>query len=130
MIYLLSHLSKTIAKFSIKKGLYVNIYVAFTLVSLFNIQNKVSAQINITAGGSAVTQNFNSLSGVALPTDWTIQTSGTERTINNFSSSATNVANAGGNAIASNAAGGSYRFNANNVTTESAVGGLSSGSIK
>lgn len=130
MIYLLSSLNKTTSKISIEKGIYINIFTAFILVSLFNTQNKASAQINITAGGSAVTQNFNSLSGVALPTDWTIQTSGTERTINNFSSSATNVANAGGNAIASNAAGGSYRFNANNVTTESAVGGLSSSSIK
>jgi hypothetical protein len=100
------------------------------LVLVLGVGN-VWGQINITAGGSAVTQNFNSLgtsSTATLPTDWTVQKSTTERTIPNFLSTATAVERAGGNSISSTAANGIYRFNANNSTSESAIGGLSSSS--
>lgn len=103
---------------------------AFALVLVLEVGD-VWGQINITAGGSAVTQNFNSLgtsTTATLPTDWTVQKSSTERTIPNFSSTATAVERADGNSISTNAANGIYRFNANNSTAESAIGGLSSSS--
>lgn len=89
------------------------------------------AQINITAGGSAVTQNFNGLgasSTATLPTDWTAQKSTSAQTIPNYSAAATAVEQAGGNNISGTATNGIYRFNANGSTGESAVGGLSSSS--
>lgn len=83
------------------------------------------------ANGLAVTQNFNSLgasSTAALPTNWKVSKSATERTIVAYSSALSNVELAGGNSISTSAANGIYRYNANNNTSESAIGGLSSSS--
>lgn len=91
------------------------------------------AQISISAGNSA-SQNFNSLgtsTTATLPTNWKALKSTTARiTPPAYSDAATvsAVESAGGNSLASNAGNGIYRFNANNVTSESAIGGLSSGS--
>ena len=102
----------------------------WTVLALFMV-NLGWGQINVSAGGSAVTQDFNSLGTSAtatLPSDWTVQKSTTERTIPNFLSTAINVERSGGNAIINTAGNGIYRFNANNDTSESAIGGLSSSS--
>ncbi|MCZ8196935.1 MAG: T9SS sorting signal type C domain-containing protein [Flavobacterium sp.] len=99
------------------------------LLALF-FGNASFGQINITAGGSAVTQNFNAIVGSpgTLPTEWTAQANTTERTITNFSASASTIGQVGGNSMSTSATAGIYRYNANNVTSESAIGGLSSGS--
>lgn len=90
----------------------------------------VKGQINVVAGGT-YSENFNGLGASAtatLPTDWKAQKTTNARDLAlNYATAVTAVERAGGNAIATSAANGIYRFNANNVTTESALGGLSSG---
>ncbi len=88
-------------------------------------------QINIVAGGTA-TENFNSLgasSTASLPTGWKAQKTTYVRDATlSYSTAATAVELAGGNNIANTATGGIYRFNADSVTTESSLGGISSSS--
>ncbi len=88
-------------------------------------------QINVVAG-TPFTEGFNGLgtsSTATLPANWRAQkTTNTLDFALNFGTAVTAVERAGGNSIAAAAANGIYRFNANNATTESALGGLSSGS--
>jgi len=89
------------------------------------------SQINITAGGTAVTENFNSLGSsttAALPTNWKVSKSAAVRDITAFASAGSAVELAAGNSMSSSASNGIYRFNANGSTSESSIGGLASGS--
>lgn len=113
-----------------KKHVQKTTMLHWSLLAFFMV-NLGWGQINISAGGSAITEDFNYLGTSAtasLPSDWTVQKSVSERTIPNFLSTATNVEKSAGNSISSSAANGIYRFNANNDTSESAIGGLSSSS--
>ena len=103
----------------------------FFFVSLF-VGQIALGQTSIVAGGTAVTQNFNAIvsSPGSLPAEWTIQSSASERTIQNYAAGSSAISQVGGNSISNTATGGIYRFNANNVTTEAAIGGLASGSLK
>ena len=86
-------------------------------------------QTNIVAGGT-YTENFNSLGAspaAALPTNWRAQKTTTYREASpNYATGVLTVELAGGNSMPPTASNGIYRFNANNFTTESALGGLSS----
>jgi hypothetical protein len=87
-------------------------------------------QFNILPGNTC-TQNFNGLGASAtanLPNAWRVQKSTLVRTIPNFSTSVAAVDLAGGNSISATATNGIYRYNSNNSTSESAIGGLSSAS--
>jgi len=86
-------------------------------------------QTNVIAG-TAYTENFNALGAsatAALPANWKAQKTTTARDAAfSYAAGVTAVELAGGNNMATNAANGIYRFNANNATNESALGGLSS----
>ncbi|MCF6129343.1 T9SS sorting signal type C domain-containing protein [Flavobacterium sp. AS60] len=88
-------------------------------------------QTNLAAGGT-FTENFNGLgasSTATLPTNWKAQkTTNVRDAALTYSTAVTAVELAGGNSMSTTAGNGIYRYNANNVTTESAVGGLSSSS--
>lgn len=86
-------------------------------------------QINIQTG-SSITQNFNSMGASStLPSNWKVLNSSTVRDNSlSFASASTSTSQSGGNGISTSASNGTYKFNANNVNTESAIGGLSSGS--
>jgi hypothetical protein len=87
-------------------------------------------QTNLAAGGT-FTENFNGLgtsSIASLPTNWKAQKTTTVRDVAlTYSTGLTAVELAGGNSMSTTATNGIYRYNASNVTTESALGGLSSG---
>lgn len=86
-------------------------------------------QTNLATGGT-YTENFNGLgasSTAALPANWKAQKTTTYReAAPSYVIGVTSVELAGGNSMSTTAGNGIYRFNANNVTTESALGGLSS----
>lgn len=86
-------------------------------------------QINYV-NGTAITENFNGLGASStLPTNWKVSKSTVVRTSpGTYSSAGNSVERAGGNNMSSGAQNGIYRFNANNDTNESAIGGLSSAS--
>jgi hypothetical protein len=103
-----------------------------TTIFLLGFGN-IQAQTNLGAG-STFTENFNGLGTTAtatLPSNWKAFKSATERITSMDYSSVSNVTaleRAGGNSLSSSAGNGIYRFNANNSTTESALGGLAAGS--
>jgi hypothetical protein len=88
-------------------------------------------QTNIVSGGT-YTENFNSLgasSTATLPTNWKAQKTTIVRDAAiSYALGVAAVEQSGGNAMPTNATNGIYRYNANSVTTESALGGLSSSS--
>lgn len=94
------------------------------LISLVSI-----GQTNIIAGGT-YTQDFNALgasSTASLPANWKAQKTTTVRDASlTYVSAAVAVERQAGNAMSSSAANGIYRYDANDATTESALGGLSS----
>ncbi|MFY7861644.1 MAG: hypothetical protein ACOVP5_05405, partial [Chitinophagales bacterium] len=107
--------------------------ITFACVFVFSLFSNLSSfgQINISSTGASYSEGFNGLgasSTAALPTNWKVQnnTTTTQWTGMAFSSGLGAVTFAAGNSAPST--GGIYRFNANNSTTESALGGLSSGS--
>ncbi|MFY7665659.1 beta strand repeat-containing protein [Flavobacterium sp.] len=100
------------------------------LVATFLVAPEVHAQQSISAGAT-VSQDFNGLgtsSTASLPANWRVSKSAAERNIVNFDSAVGAVELAAGNNVSATASNGIYRGNANGVTTESAIGGLSSGS--
>ena len=87
-------------------------------------------QISISPGNSA-SENFNSLgtsTTATLPTNWKAAKSTSVTTPSSYASAVAAVELAGGNSMSSTAGNGIYRFNANDSTSESAIGGLSSSS--
>jgi hypothetical protein len=89
-------------------------------------------QTNIVSGGT-YSENFNSLgisATATLPTNWKAQKTATVRDgAISYAAGVSAVEIAGGNSMATNASNGIYRYNANSLTTESALGGLSSASL-
>ena len=87
-------------------------------------------QISISAGSSA-SENFNALGAnttAALPANWkAAKSTSAIATPTAYASANSAVEQAGGNSMSTNAPNGIYRFNSNNSTSESAIGGLSSG---
>ena len=83
----------------------------------------VWGQINISVGGSAVTQNFNGVTGTTLPTNWRVTKSGSFRTIQNYPAGAS-VENSAINSISTTASHGSYKVGINTPTVNYAIGGL------
>lgn len=106
-------------------------FLKFLFMLILFIGQFALGQLTITAGGSALTQNFNAIVGSpgSLPSEWTIKSSTNVREIPSFSASgASTIGQVGGNIMQTNATGGIYRFNANGITSEAAIGGLSSSS--
>ena len=86
-------------------------------------------QINITPGGSAVTQNFNSIGGTAtagLPPNWKADKNTTVSLVGSYTAAGTATEQAGGASISSTATNGIYNFTSA-TASDQAIGGLSSG---
>jgi hypothetical protein len=103
------------------------------VVFCFISNSIIHAQITISSSGTSYSESFNGMgtaSNASLPTNWKAQSSAstTQWTGMSFTSGSSAVAVAGGNSMSGTASGSIYRFNANNSTSESALGGLSSGS--
>jgi hypothetical protein len=104
-----------------------------TVVFCFISNSIIQAQITISSSGTSYSESFNGLgtaSNASLPTNWKVQSSSstTQWTGMSFSTGSGAVTHSLGNNMSTTASGGIYRFNANGSTSESALGGLSSGS--
>ena len=89
-------------------------------------------QINYL-NGTAIAENFNTLgtsSTANLPIGWKVGSSSSIRSnpINYTDASSSLAGNTAGNSMSNTASNGIYRFNANNFTTETAIGGLTANS--
>jgi hypothetical protein len=87
------------------------------------------AQTNIAPGGT-VTQNFDGMDATsptaALPTNWKVSKSSTEREVTSFATAVAVTDRIGGNGINSSAGNGIYNFGDGTTSSDRAVGGLSS----
>src|SRR5687768_6181292 len=87
------------------------------------------AQTGITPGAT-ITQDFNSMDPTsptaALPTDWRVSKSATERQVTSFATAATATEKSGSNALSASAANGIYNFGDGTTAADRAVGGVSS----
>lgn len=103
----------------------------FICLAAFFSFSSTQGQINIATTGT-YNQDFNSLgssSTAALPANWKAFKSNAERiTSFSFPSGVSNVELAAGDNMSASVSNGIYRFNANSLTTESSLGGLSSSS--
>lgn len=89
----------------------------FLVFALFLTVSVTWAQMEIPTLGTAVTQNFNAMSGSTLPAGFKISNSG--------GTLVTTVSNSGITTLSSSSSGGSYKFTSN---SDHAIGMLNSGS--
>ena len=102
--------------------------ILLSALSLIAFGLSAIAQTPISFGGPTYTENFNALgapAATALPADWRLGTSTGIRVVGSFASAATSTTYAAGNNMTASTTTfpeGNYRFNANNNTSESALG--------